>query len=140
MQYVLDCSVAVRWLVQQTHFERAARVLERFRAGEIELIAPDVIVPELGHVLRTLVIRKKLDRERPGPFLELFLSLPIELEPARTLASEALRLALRHSATFYDALYLALAQRDDRLVLTADERMTRAFAATNRTLFLANYE
>lgn len=92
MRYVLDCSVAVRWFVRQTYWEQALTVLERVHAGGTDLVAPDVIVAELGHC-----------------------------------------------GTFYDALYLALAEREDLQVLTADGRMTRAFAKLGRTLHLAGF-
>ena len=58
----------------------------------------------------------------------------------RALAPEALDLAFRHSGTLYDALYLALAIREDLKVLTADDRMVRAFASLDRTLPLASFQ
>ena len=51
-----------------------------------------------------------------------------------------MRLALRHTATFYDALYVSLAVREDLSVLTADDRMGSAFAPLNRTIALATFK
>jgi predicted nucleic acid-binding protein len=138
VRYVLDRSVAVRWQVAQSHFEKAVSVLEQFKAGQVDLVAPDVIVPELGHVLRKLVVGRKLDADMAARFLERFLSLPIPMEPATGLAREALDLALRHSATFYDSLYVALAIRQDLRVLTADQPMCDAFARLERTVHVAS--
>lgn len=138
MRYVLDCSVAVRWFVPQTHSAVAVEVLRRFQRGETDLTAPDVIVPELGHVLRKLVLGRTITEQQAAAFLDRFLAIPIEMVPARELALQALDLALRHGATFYDALYLALAIRENCRVVTADERMTRAFATPDRTIPLAS--
>jgi predicted nucleic acid-binding protein len=138
LRYVLDCSVAVRWFVPQTHSELALRFLETLRERHNAAVAPDVIVPELGHVLRKLVVGKKLTPEQAALALERFLNVRLELAASATLAAPALQLALGHSATFYDALYVALAARDDLQVLTADDRMVSAFAKLDRVVRLAD--
>ena len=51
-----------------------------------------------------------------------------------------MELAVSHMATFYDALYLALAERENLKVVTADDRMANAFASLNRTLRLSSLE
>ncbi len=137
MTYILDCSVAIRWFVAQTHWQAAALLLDRFSRGETTFVAPDVIIPEFGHVMRKLVVGGKLSAEQGHAFLGSFLALPVEMKPARSLASRALELAFEHSATFYDALYVALAEREDVKVVTADDRMTRAFASLDRIVALA---
>jgi predicted nucleic acid-binding protein len=71
--------------------------------------------------------------------IEKFLRLPIELTPVAPLATEPMRLTVQSMSTFYDAVYLALAIREDLKVLTADEPMTRAFAAFDRTIWLGDY-
>jgi len=40
----------------------------------------------------------------------------------------------------YDALYIALAVREDLKVVTADDRMVNAFAKVNRAVTLASLE
>jgi predicted nucleic acid-binding protein len=49
-------------------------------------------------------------------------------------------LVAAHSGTFYDSLYLALAVREDLKVLTADDRMTTAFAKLGRTVRLGDFK
>ena len=60
------------------------------------------------------------------------LSLDVEVVPSRFLVGRATRLALDHTASFYDSLYVGLAIDRDCRVLTADERMVRAFAGLDR--------
>jgi predicted nucleic acid-binding protein len=86
------------------------------------------------------VIGKRLEPARADSSLAQFLGLDFVRVPAESLATEALRLALRHSATFYDALSLALAEREDLTVLTADKSMATAFAKLGRTLWLADFK
>jgi predicted nucleic acid-binding protein len=139
VRYVLDCSVAVRWFVRQSFWESALHVLDLVQRGEAELVAPRVIVPELGHVLRKLIVGEKLSVEQGLRALDLFFDVPLELVESRDLTHQALELAVAHSATFYDALYVTLAIREDLSVLTADGRMARAFTNLNRTLHLAEF-
>ena len=57
----------------------------------------------------------------------------------RPLVVSAMNLTTRHMSTFYDALYISLAIREDLKVLTADERMVNAFAGLDRTISLASF-
>ena len=62
------------------------------------------------------------------------------LVPSRVLGRQAMELAIQHLGTFYDAFYIALAEREDLRVIPADDRMANAFAKVNRTVALANFE
>lgn len=139
MRYVLDCSVALKWFIPEPLSERAIPALDRFRGGSLALIAPEIILAEFGHGLRKRVGYRQLAREEASKIWEDFLSLEIDLTPSRDLAKLAFPLALDHMGTFYDALYVALAEREDLKILTADERMVNAFAPLGRTLLLRDF-
>ena len=51
MRYVLDSSVAFKWVVDEALADQARRVREDFRNAIHELLAPDVFPPELAHAL-----------------------------------------------------------------------------------------
>jgi len=136
VRYVLDCSVAIKWLVPEVDSDLAERWLEREQAGEIAFLAPDVLVAELGHTVRKHVLRGGLTANDAHSGLAEFLSMRIDFSPSLALAPQALSLALGHVATFYDALYVALAQREGVPVLTADARMAGAFSGLGRILTL----
>ena len=140
MRYVLDCSVAVRWFVPQPHAPRALALLELIRERKVEVIAPDVIVPEFGHVLRKLAVGRTIKHEQAQTFFDRFLDMNVPQVPSLPLSRAALRLALAHMGTFWDALYVALAVENDLEVVAADEPMTKAFAPLERTIHLANLE
>ena len=140
MRYILDCSVAVKWFVPEVDSDKADACLVAEEAGELTFVAPDVLVPELGHTLRRHVIRGNLTRDDADRSLAEFLLLRTELHPSGALSRDALRLALEHSGTFYDALYVALAEREDLKVVTADARMGTAFKPLGRMVSLATLE
>ncbi|MCI0360265.1 MAG: type II toxin-antitoxin system VapC family toxin [Planctomycetaceae bacterium] len=51
MKYVLDSSVAFKVLVVESDSDRAKRLIEDYRNGVHELIAPDIFPIEVGHAL-----------------------------------------------------------------------------------------
>lgn len=144
MRYVVDCSVAVKWFVPEPLSDIADTVLDQFMAGEVSLVAPESIVAELGHALRKCVLNKdplrRISPEESHSFLDEFLVIGIETVGIAPLASHAIRLTTQHQTTFFDALYIAVALREDLSVLTADGPLTHAFAKLDRTLHLANFK
>ena len=140
MRYVLDCSVALKWFVPEPLSKQAANVLRQHQSGTLSLVAPEVVLAEFGHGLRKDIASRHLSREKGAQVWEDFLAIDVQTVPIRELARPAFVLALDHMATFYDALYLSLAEREDIKVLTADERMTNAFAPLERTVSLATFE
>jgi predicted nucleic acid-binding protein len=138
VRYVVDCSVAVKWFIEEAHSSKALHLLDRYQRAEVTLLAPDCIIAELGHTLRKLAVGGDLTAEDARAAVADFISLPLELVGSRGLATSAMKLALENMATFYDALYIALADREDVTVVTADDRMVRAFARINRAVLLSN--
>lgn len=125
MRLVLDCSVAIKWFVPETDSDIAEQCLIRQEAGELSFVAPDILVAEIGHTLRKHILRGDLAlTDGMAAFADLG-AVKIELFPSGPLARDALTMAIGHSGTFYDALYITLALREDLRVVTADERMTR---------------
>ncbi len=51
MKYVIDSSVAFKWVVPEIDSDKADRLLVAFRNAVHELLAPDVFSLELAHAL-----------------------------------------------------------------------------------------
>lgn len=51
MKYVLDASVAFKWVVDEINADKARRLREGFRNAVHELLAPDVFSVEIAHSL-----------------------------------------------------------------------------------------
>jgi predicted nucleic acid-binding protein len=112
-------------------------VFNEARRGDLFLIAPDVLFSEFGHGLRKYSLGGRLAPKHALLIWQRLIASSIpETVPARYLGEEAL--ALKHQASFYDALYIALAKREDVKVLTADNGMANAFAPLERTVRLAD--
>ena len=118
----------------------ARRVLERSASGALTLIAPEILLAEVAHALRREVVRKRLPADEALTIWKDIRAMQIEMHSIAELADEAFTLALDNMGAAYDALYIALAEREDVQVLTADDRMTNAFASLKRTVPLASFK
>jgi predicted nucleic acid-binding protein len=86
---------------------------------------------ELGNVLWKKVQRSAMTAEEALEAQRSVASLaPIWILPSAPYHPRAMRIALAHGRSFYDSLYLALAETENGLFVTADERLVHALAGT----------
>jgi len=96
----------------------------RERLASTNLQAPELIDAQLLSVLRRLVLADKLQEGHALQALATAQRLGLRRHPSRSLWPRAWELRTNLSA--YDALYVALAERLDAPLLTADARLARA--------------
>jgi predicted nucleic acid-binding protein len=118
VKYVVDASVAITWLLGETNADIAERLFVNARLGLDELIAPEFFVAECGHALFRAE-RKKLIQ--PGEARQLLETLTTDLPrlvPTVHFTSRA--------GGIYDCLYMALAEREQVQLITADTKLVKA--------------
>jgi len=113
---VVDASVVLRRLRWRS--PEASAVLRRG-----ELAAPALIVAETANGLATDVRFAGLDADAAAALLREGLALPIELVPDCELVVEALRFAEALDLSAYDASFVALAERLQAPLATADRQL-----------------
>ena len=115
--FILDASVAVKWFVAEPLRKKALNVREDYFEDRIDLLAPGLIRYEIGNALRF----------HPG-------SSPKELADAvktigdlrhgqnveTEVVTAASEIAFQERITFYDAVYIALAEINRARLLTDD--------------------
>jgi predicted nucleic acid-binding protein len=121
-RYVVDASVAVKWLVPEVH-SPAARAL--LRADAI-LLAADLIRAEVANVLWKRWRRGDLDAAEVDAALADFRRFPLEVHSAEPLIESAWVIARETGLTVYDGLYAALALAQTARLVTADRRLYEA--------------
>ena len=127
MDFVVDSSVFVKWLVPEEHSDKATALVERLGRREIEAVSPDLVSAEVGHALRSYFLAGDLSRDECLSAVGDFATLAPPLTSSLQIVKAAARLALDNTGSFYDGLFVALALREGCPVLTADERMMRAY-------------
>lgn len=126
MRYVIDASVATKWLLPEVDSSSALAVLDAAQAGRIALIAPALIGLEFGHVLGKELRRGRSDIATAERLWSAFRSLPITLVSARSLQDRAFLIAVTRRVTIYDALYVAVAEAENLRLITADAGLIAA--------------
>jgi predicted nucleic acid-binding protein len=123
MKYVLDASVALKWVLAEIDSDKADALRDLYRKGIHDFIAPDVFPIEVGHAI-TKAERRRLITTSEGSILfgNILTTLP-QLVPSLTLLPEAYALASAARISLYDCLYVALADREGCQFITADTRL-----------------
>ncbi len=118
-QITIDASALLELLLRTPTGRRIAHVIDR-----AQLIAPDLINPEVVQGLRGLERAGKLTGERAARALTSLTNSPITRVPTTGLIMHTWRLRANLSA--YDACYVALAHALGCPLLTVDARLRRA--------------
>ncbi len=125
--FVLDCSVAISWLIDDERSAQTDSLLERLQ--EEKAFIPALWHLEIGNVLIQAERRRRLSPQQTDTALRLLESLPLETVPLEPRELPALMaLAREQKLTVYDACYLHLAQQKKRPLATLDRELRTAAA------------
>jgi predicted nucleic acid-binding protein len=119
---VVDASVIAKWYLKDEDLvEEADALLEAFSAGIIELTAPSFAQYEVANALKKAAHEGRIQRDDMGVLMHACgqLALAQASDPAPRVIA-AVDLALRFGTSFYDSLYLALAEELGWRLITAD--------------------
>jgi predicted nucleic acid-binding protein len=122
---VVDASVTVKWFVAEQHSDLALAVLRNE-----DLIAPDLLWPEIGNIIWKKVQRHELAEADARSILDLFLKAPITSYSSAAMITAALDVAIETGRTVYDSLYVTLAALEGCRMITADRRLFNSLAGT----------
>ena len=121
--FVVDASVAVKWVVKEKGSYEAADLV-----GTGRFVAPDILWVECASALRSQVRQNKLTPfEARAAFADLR-CVPVALVPANDLLDSAFTLTLELGHPIYDCLYMALSMQCNIPLLTSDRRLVAAAA------------
>jgi predicted nucleic acid-binding protein len=124
---VLDASVILKWVLDaetEPGHAAASRLLDRYQQGELNLLVPPLWLYEVGN---TLCLKRPADAFAALTALcDLGLS---EVPFDRGVIQRAVVLAQSHGLTFYDASYLAVAEEEKTVLVTADGKFYRRLPA-----------
>lgn len=118
---VLDASAAIEWLFQSP---AGVRIDNRIFSRSEPLHAPHLLDVEIAQVLRRYVRDKTISAQRAQEALEDFGDLPVYRYPHDFLLPRVWE--LRDTLTAYDAVYVALAELLDAVLLTCDRGIASA--------------
>jgi predicted nucleic acid-binding protein len=123
--YVVDASVAAKWLFREHLTENAMKVLE---PGN-RLHAPDFFLLETDSLLCKRVRRGLISPPEAADFRARLRVFPIEFHGFSSLQERAFEIALQTRRSPYDCLYLVLAMLLECRDVTADRPFYDELAA-----------
>lgn len=109
--------------IKEDSSDKAVEVIDAHIAGHISLIAPSLIVYEIGNVFWK---HPQISAEKAHEFIGRFLDLQIGLKDVWSdaeLLKSTCALAKAGDMSFYDASYVSLAQQDKSSLVTADNSL-----------------
>ncbi len=136
--YVIDASVAMKWLFEKPHREEAKRYL----LPSLKQIAPDFVIVECVNAIRKKVVFNQLSQDEGDNGVEMLIKrkddLFTELFPANDFIKRAYELSKSlNKHPIPDCLYLALAEKENCITVTADRKFYNQVVVSDFSSFLA---
>lgn len=116
---IVDASVAVRWYLPESGSDPAERIL----AGAASLLAPELVLAEIGNAVWKRVRKSEVSIETALAIVDRAKTAFTKLTSMSELAAPAMGLSARYDHPIYDCFYLALAERESAPLVTADKRL-----------------
>ncbi len=129
-RYVVDASVVVKWHLRDEQDVNAADfVLDDFQEGRTRLVAPVHIRYEVPSAIRNAVRMGRETSSRGRLEIAGFLALSIPVFDDDSLIAAGYDQADRFGCSFYDGVYLALAEGVGSPLVHADRRLRNTLGA-----------
>ena len=125
MRYVLDCSVALKWVLPEADSGRAIRLRDEYVNGVHQLLAPDLFIPEIANGLASAERQGRIKPGEAAVFLNDILRAAPAILPTPPLLIRAMEMAIAARRAVYDCIYLALAEAEGCELVTADDQFAR---------------
>jgi predicted nucleic acid-binding protein len=138
VSFVVDASVAFMWFREEAESPLADAVLV---AGP--LVAPDLLLAEVGNACWKSVRRGEIEVADAAAIVRGLPAYLARLVGLGQLAERASAIAHEVGHPIYDCFYLALAERVDLPLVTADRRLVQRLARTSfeaRVISLDRFE
>jgi len=122
----VDASVVVKWLLPEDGQQHAYVLQDLFTDEKLNLIAPPLLIAEVGNALTKRCRRGELSVEAAKRLFDGLIEDSPVLIDFPGLHSSAFNMALAHRRPIYDCFYLALAVHRRCELVTADEKFVHA--------------
>ncbi|MGH9607950.1 MAG: type II toxin-antitoxin system VapC family toxin [Terracidiphilus sp.] len=126
MAFVLDASISAVWAFYDESSSLAELAASRLEA-EFAMVPP-IWWYEVRNLLVVNERRRRITADDSAVFLELIASYPIQIDPIEDEGT-IFRFARQYGLSFYDAAYLAVAERHRAPLATLDKALQAAALA-----------
>ena len=125
MKYALDVSDALCWVILRPLTPKALRLRDEYRRQLHELIAPAHFPFEIASALTKAERQKLIPAGDARPLIQDVLATPPALHAIDPIFYRAVDISSKTRSSFYDCLYVALAEREGCELVTADDKLVK---------------
>lgn len=126
MKFVLDASVAVKWVVPEEDSAKAIQLREDYHNQIHELIAPNLFFAEIAHALTKAERRGIIQQyESLAKMMDIAMNAP-RLHEYGPLLADAMIISATSRCAINDCVYLQLALEQSCGYVTADQRFVNS--------------
>ena len=131
--FIIDTSVVMKHFLNKEFTENADRLFDRLGDGVSRYI-PSFCLVECTNVLWARVRFDSMPEREALILLEDLANLPFAITPIEDLLPRALQIGLAHQLPIYDSVYIALAEKYNYPLISADAKQTAAAKTVGVTL------
>jgi len=138
-RFVLDTSVAAKWYYSkgEEDFSNSKLLYNNLHSDNSIFFAPDLLIYEILNIYR---LKHELDEEDINKIITELYDLIIILGVNKNTFLKSFAIARNLNISFYDSVYLSLAEDIDAVLITADKKLYGAAKDTFRnTVLLAEF-
>ena len=124
-QVIIDANIALKWVLTEADSQIARALLAEWKKKETTLLVPTLLTYEVTNILYREVRAGRITSETAKDGINLILRA-VSLDFSRTSALNLRAMAFAEHFSLpatYDSHYLALAEREDCPLYTADMRL-----------------
>lgn len=125
MTYVLDSSVALKWVLPESDSGKALRLRDEYNAAVHDLLAPELFAVEIASGLAAAERQARIKSGEAAVFFHDILRNAPAILPTPPLLVRAIEIALQTRQAVYDCIYIALAEREACELVSADDQLVR---------------
>lgn len=127
MSFVIDCSVAAKWLFLEDGSSKAENILEELSF----FFVPELFIIELDAVISKKVRQREISSKEAFQKIEERKKLPYNILSYNNISKLALEISVSLPVTLYDATYIATAIEKHGVVYTADQKLSNGVSNTS---------
>jgi predicted nucleic acid-binding protein len=125
MKYVVDSSVAFKWVVPEPFSDKALQLRADYENAVHDLVAPDIFPIEIGHALTRAERQKRIPVGAAVPLLTDILRTLPNLHISLAFLLRACDISSTARVGIYDCLYVALSEREQCQFVKADDKLVK---------------
>lgn len=131
LRCVLDTNVCIKQFITDPLTSEVNQLFDHLSDPSSEFFVPDLFYVECANALWKYVRANLYTGEQVHADLTDLKALRFQVTSTKDLIAEAVQIGLEYGITAYDGCYIALSQQVDAPLLTLDERLVNALAASS---------